>query len=155
MRLSAEQRFLSKTRRNDESGCIEWTASKNRSGYGKFGCRTHWIFAHRFAYEMVHGAIPGGKFVLHHCDNPCCVNVEHLYLGSKKDNARDREARNRGNHVSGTKHGRNKLLQMQVLEIRDAFDTGKYSFRKLGKIYGINGKSVADIVDRKNWNHII
>jgi len=155
MDAAVNKRFFSKTHRNDETGCIEWTAAKNARGYGKFSVNGGWVMAHRFAFEIENEKIPAGKFVLHHCDNPSCVNVEHLYAGSTKNNAMDREARNRGNHAYGTGHGRNKLLESQVFEIRDAFDTGKYSFRKLGRIYGTDGKSIADIVDRKNWKHLI
>lgn len=135
--------------------CHLWTASKNKFGYGKFGDGNGgWTFAHRFSFQLNKGKIPKGKYVLHTCDNPSCVNPDHLYLGSYKDNAKDRESRKRGNHANGTGHGRNILLKSQVYEIRDAFDTGKYSFKELGRIYGIDGKSVADIVDRKNWNHL-
>ena len=154
MEITVKNRFFSKTHRNDETGCIEWTASKNARGYGKFSVNGGWVMAHRFAFEFVNGEVPADEFVLHHCDNPSCVNSDHLYAGSKKDNAQDRETRRRGNHAKGTKHGRNKLFASQVLEIRDAFDTGKYSFRELGRIYGTDSKSIADIVDRKNWKHL-
>ena len=150
-----QQRFEAKVERIPFMDCHVWNAATNHFGYGKLGKEGGgWIFAHRFAWEQAYGEIPKDKYVLHTCDNPCCVNPKHLYLGSYKDNANDREIRKRGNHAYGVKHGRNTLLPSQVYEIRDAFDTGKYSFRKLGKIYGIDGKSVADIVDRKNWNHL-
>jgi hypothetical protein len=75
-------------------------------------------------------------------------------LGSYKDNAQDRETRGRSNHAFGHRHGKAKLIASYVLEIRDLFDTGRYSFRQLGKIYGVDGKCVADIVDRKIWAHV-
>jgi len=135
--------------------CHLWIASTNKFGYGKLNNGNNsWTLAHRFAWEQKHGSIPDGMYVLHHCDNPSCVNVDHLYLGTHKDNAEDRETRVRGNHAKGTRHGKNKLLPSQVYEIRDAYDTGKYSFRQLGKIYGIDGKSIADIVDHKNWSYL-
>lgn len=135
--------------------CHLWTAATTSFGYGKLGNeKGGWIQAHRFSFQIHKGEIPENKYVLHTCDNPACVNPEHLYLGDYKQNAVDRETRIRGNHVNGTKHGRSVLSQSQVHEIRDAFDTGKYSFRQLGKIYGIDGKSVADIVDRKNWKFV-
>jgi len=135
--------------------CHLWTAATTEFGYGKLADgKGRWVHAHRFSFQLHKGDIPEDKCVLHTCDNPTCVNPDHLYLGSYKDNAYDRESRKRGNHPNGTKHHKNVLLPSQVYEIRDAFDTGKYSFRELGKIYGIEGKSVADIVDRKNWNHL-
>ena len=150
-----QQRFESKMTLNPSNGCLLWSASTNKFGYGKFADGNNgWVFSHRYAWEAEHGQIPEGKYVLHKCDNPSCVNTEHMYLGSYKDNAQDRENRNRGNHASGVNHGKNKLFPSQVHEIRDAYDTGRYSFRQLGKIYGIDPKSVADIVDRKIWNNL-
>jgi len=151
---SIQQRFEAKVEYIPFADCHYWTAATNKFGYGKLEIegKNRWVLAHRFAWEQKNGAIPNNMYVLHHCDNPSCVNVKHLYLGSYQDNAKDRELRNRGNHANGLNHGKNKLLPSQVYEIRDAYDTGKYSFRQLGKIYGIDGKSVADIIDRKNWS---
>jgi len=152
---SIQQRFDAKVEYIPFADCHFWIAATNKKGYGKLNNGSNnWILAHRFAWESINGMIPERMYVLHCCDNPSCVNVNHLYLGTKKDNANDRESRDRGNHASGTKHGKNKLLPSQVYEIRDAYDTGKYSFRQLGKIYGIDGKSVADIIDRKNWSNL-
>lgn len=151
----AVQRFQDKVTFVPLCGCHLWTASTTKFGYGKLSVGDgKWQLAHRFAFEQANGEIPEGKFVLHKCDTPSCVNPDHLYLGSKKDNATDRESRNRGNHAFGVRHGRSKLMPSQVLEIRDVFDTGKYTFKQLGKIYGIDGKSVADIVDRRNWTSV-
>ena len=135
------------------SNCHYWIAATTKFGYGKLNNgNKSWVLAHRFVWEQKNGEIPKEMLVLHHCDNPSCVNVKHLYLGNYQDNANDRELRKRGNYANGINHGANKLLPSQVYEIRDAYDTGKYSFRQLGKIYGIDGKSVADIIDRKNWS---
>jgi len=153
MKLTLNQRFNSKIKILD-NGCHEWVSSKNKFGYGKFFWSKGWKLAHRVSWEQKNGFIPFGKFVLHTCDNSSCVNVEHLYLGSYKDNAQDRESRNRGNHVVGLFHGRTKLLMTQIYEIKDLFDTDRYSFRELGKIYGVNGKTVADIINGKNWAHL-
>jgi hypothetical protein len=151
-----QQRFEQKVALVPFSDCHYWTGASSKFGYGKLSNgKNSWVFAHRFAYEQKHGEIPEDKFVLHHCDNPACVNAEHLYIGSKKDNAIDRENRNRGNHASGVGHGRSKLSTSQVRDIRDEFDTGKYSFRQLGRIYGVDGKSIADIVNRLNWQYVL
>ena len=152
---SIQQRFNEKVEFIPFSSCHFWTAATNKFGYGKLNNGSHsWVLAHRFAWEQKHGAIADKEYILHNCDNPSCVNVNHLYLGSHKDNAQDRESRNRGNHVNGTKHGRSKLFASQIYEIRDVYDTGKYSFRQLGKIYGIDGKTVADIIDHKIWSNL-
>jgi len=154
--IPIQQRFAEKVVLIPFSDCHFWTGSTKKFGHGALSSGNNtWVFAHRFSYEMKNGPVPEGKFVLHHCDNPACVNPEHLYVGDKKDNAKDRENRNRGNHASGVSHGRSKLSASQVRDIRDEFDTGKYSFRQLGKIYGVDGKSIADIVDYRNWSNVL
>ena len=156
MKLSIQQRFEKKVVLIPFSDCHHWTGATAKFGHGQLANGLGgWLFAHRFAFEQKHGPVEKGKFVLHHCDNPSCVNTNHLYVGSKKDNAQDRENRNRGNHAFGSNHGRSKLSVSQVRDIRDEFDTGKYSFQQLGKIYGVDGKSIADIVNRRNWHHVL
>ena len=73
------------------SDCIEWTGARSSNGYGRHGKR----YAHRMAWEQAHGPIPDGLVVRHSCDNPPCVNVEHLLLGTQADNVEDARARRR------------------------------------------------------------
>ena len=70
-------------------GCIEWTAMKLNEGYGHFSVHGKMVLAHRLAYECTHGPIPEGIDVLHKCDRPSCVNPDHLFLGTAKENAED------------------------------------------------------------------
>lgn len=137
------------------SGCHHWTASTNKFGYGKIKAGdSGWKLAHRVAWEFANGPVPKGLYVLHTCDNPGCVNPSHLYLGSYKDNAQDRERRDRGNHAKGSAHGRSKLSADQVVGIKKLYSSGEYSYRKLGKMFGVDGKSIADIVNGLNWTHL-
>lgn len=148
------QRWEEKVQKGDETSCWQWTAATNKFGYGKlFSGNGNWVLAHRFAWEQANGEVPEGMFVLHHCDNPKCVKIDHLYLGTKQDNARDRDLRNRRVAPKGSAHGRSKLTEEQVKQIRQLHDEGK-SCWSLGKIFMVNAKSVQDIVNRKNWNHI-
>ena len=150
-----QQRFEAKVERIPFMDCHVWNAATNHFGYGKFAIGNgDWIFAHRFSYEMTKGEIPVGKSVLHKCDNPWCVNPNHLYLGDYRQNAKDREQRNRGNHAFGERHGRSKITSEQVVAIREQHETGKFSFRQLGKIYGLDGKTVSDIVKNKLWQRL-
>lgn len=77
------------------NGCWVYMGYKNEGGYGRFRANGKKVLAHRFSYQMKVGSIPDGMLVLHKCDNPACINTEHLYLGKDKDNAEDRSKRNR------------------------------------------------------------
>lgn len=82
--------------------CWPWTGSTFRSGYGQIGNRHLPVLAHRAAHQLTHGAIPRGACVLHRCDNPLCCNPAHLFVGSARDNARDKAAKGRcRNYVLG------------------------------------------------------
>lgn len=103
-----EVRFWAKVDKGGANGCWVWTAStfRNRNGYGKFnagsshdGNRT--VYAHRFSFESVNGKIPDGLDVLHSCDNPPCVNPDHLRLGTAADNAGDMVRRRRDAWATG------------------------------------------------------
>jgi hypothetical protein len=89
-------RFWEKVDRRGDDECWNWTAGRNRWGYGKFSPRTpgH-MGAHRFSAMLHFGMFDLRLLVLHHCDNPACVNPAHLYLGTDADNARDKRVRGR------------------------------------------------------------
>ncbi len=92
-----EERFWAKVRKSD--GCWEWTGAANRQGYGRIalGRASGPRRAHRIAWELTHGPVPDGLWVLHHCDNPPCVRPDHLWLGTRADNARDCRLKGRMN----------------------------------------------------------
>lgn len=92
-----------------QARCIEWSGARNgvgpTGGYGVFGRGgqgRRLTYAHRWAYALFHGAIPEGMCVLHHCDNPPCINPDHLFLGTKGDNNRDKTAKGRHHYTQRT-----------------------------------------------------
>ena len=76
-------------------GCWLWQGAQNRKGYGQFRCQGTLHIASRFVWELTYGGIPEGQQVLHKCDNPPCVNPEHLFLGTNQENVDDKMAKKR------------------------------------------------------------
>ena len=101
--------FEAKYQVNESTGCWEWTASFARGGYGQFFTSVkdgrEWYRAHRFSYIAHKGEIPGGMVVMHGCDNPRCVNPDHLRLGTQADNIKDRDEKGRGHFRNGKSGG--------------------------------------------------
>ncbi len=85
-------------------GCWLWTGQTNSDGYGRFVVRKRTLSAHRITCRMKHGPLAHGICACHTCDNPLCVNPDHLFPGTKLDNARDREAKGRGRQPTGDRH---------------------------------------------------
>lgn len=143
------------SKKNPKTGCWEWCGSK-RNGYGRLivGSRTNGtrksVSAHRASYEHFVGKIPVGMEVCHKCDNPCCINPNHLFLGTRQENIDDRESKGRNNPPKGEKNGRAKLSEIDVLEMRAKRKTGM-SFQKIADEYGVHKKTVMDAVSGKNW----
>lgn len=97
-----------------ESGCLEFQGGRDKDGYGY--CMGHGERkAHRLSYVLSYGPVPSGMLVRHKCDNPCCVNPEHLELGTASDNMKDRSAR--GRHPVGAKASQTKITPGQRAEI--------------------------------------
>lgn len=82
------ERFWTKVDKRSNHECWEWQSCKNKADYGRFSFRNKSILAHRFMWLIIYGKMPK-KHVLHKCDNPCCVNPVHLFLGTNTDNMRD------------------------------------------------------------------
>lgn len=107
-----KQRLLASFERKGQDECWPWTGHMDVGGYGFFWrgrrSRPHRTHAHRVLYQMRYGPIPPGLQACHHCDNRRCVNPRHIFLGTHKDNADDRERKGRGNHPKGKPNFKNR-----------------------------------------------
>jgi len=134
--------------------CWEWTACKNKAGYGVvfFSGKSH--LAHRVVFRAFRGLFDSSLCVLHSCDNPGCVNPDHLRLGSRKDNAVDREQRNPGTQPRGDKSGVATLSEKKVANIKRDLVSGKYKRIELAKMYHTTKYTIYDIEHGRAWGYI-
>jgi len=104
--------------------CHEWRGSRNRQGYGQMKINGRGVGAHRAALEARIGPIPDGLLALHRCDNPPCMNGEHLYAGTHSENTIDFYARSGIQRPRGAEHPKAKLTFAQAEEIRARYKAG-------------------------------
>lgn len=133
-------------------GCWLWIGKLNTYGYGKFTRFGKTCFAHREMWERHHGKIPSGFVVRHSCDNPACVNPEHLLVGSHADNRRDTVERNR--QAKGEAMAAAKLTEARVLEIRARYKFRLVTQKQLAREYGVSLDLIHKVVNRIYWKHI-
>lgn len=109
--------------------------------------------AHRVAWELAYGTPPGDLHVRHRCDNPPCQNPDHLELGTHLENMQDMVARKRYHVVVGSKHGKSKITEDDVREMRALYSSG-LTQKALAKAYGVTQANVSLIVRREAWQHV-
>lgn len=155
---SPEERFWVRVNISDDpKNCWEWAGSKTRYGYGemKIGKKAHYR-VHRFCWELHHGPIPKGMFICHHCDNPSCVNPEHLFLGTPLDNVQDKMRKGRHRiasfpRPSGESHYKATLTWEQVREIRSLYTSSQNTLTELATMFDISIQSIFGIVNWLSW----
>jgi hypothetical protein len=148
--LTVIERFWKYVHKTDT--CWLWTGSRDKRGYGRLRVNNLPELTSRLSWKIHYGGIPKGKYVLHHCDTPGCVNPSHLYLGDQFDNMADMWGRGRANpgHVFGTKHGMSKVNEDIVRLIR----TSTESTYKLAAKLNISATTVWEIRSGKTWKHV-
>lgn len=134
------------------NGCWEWTASVAGKGYGQFripGTRRN-AYAHRLSYELNIGPIPDGMMVCHRCDNPKCVNPEHLFLGDATVNLTDMAEK--GRHLYGERNTEVKLTEQQVHAIHEIGSS--MIQRDVAKMFGVGQMTISRILRGERWKHV-
>lgn len=135
-------KFWSKVNKTDP--CWLWIGAKT-GDYGYFRRQRESNRVHRFSYELHRGPIPKGLCVLHHCDNPLCVNPDHLFLGTQADNVRDM--------INKGRRTQTKLTPSKVRDIRLRFFSGE-SRISLAREYNVHIGTIDRIVHRRSWKHV-
>jgi hypothetical protein len=149
---SLEKRFWKHVEKHE--GCWRWSGMLSYNGYGRFflnrkdGGRRREA-AHRIAWRLHYGEVPAGLSVLHRCDNPCCVNPAHLFLGTAADNSADKVAK--GRQARGSSHGKTKLDETTVEQIRWYLKRGLDSQTAIGRIFGVSKHVINDIHKGRTW----
>lgn len=133
-------------------GCWEWLGNKNRKGYGGLTVFGRPEKAHRFAWIITHGFIPAGLQVCHTCDNPSCVNPQHLWLGTSKENVDDCHNKNRHAKFNGSKSGMAKLTESIVLKLIREVQAGK-TYTQLAKEHNVYRTTISRAVNKVTWHH--
>jgi hypothetical protein len=157
--MTLRQRFDAKWQLDPETGCWLWTAATNLGGYGLLriteeGQRRMEV-ASRTSWQLFVGPIPDDLCVLHHCDTPPCVNPEHLFLGTRADNAADRDAKGRHRHGTrrGEEHSNARITEMIAREILALRGVG-LSQPAVGARYGVSRQLVSAIWRGEAWAHL-
>ena len=141
--------------------CWLWTGSTAGRIYGYFKVNGKKWIASRYAFTLIKGEIPAGMFVCHTCDNPKCVNPNHLFLGTAKDNAYDCIHKGRAtfqNHELKPKNLGNtiyaqKLNLEKANHIRSLFNTGRYTRRELSSKFNVSKRNICYILRGQIWRN--
>lgn len=133
------------------NGCWEYQVCGKRDKYGLIEINGKTKRAHRISYELFVNEIPNGMCVCHKCDNPPCINPEHLFIGTNHDNRMD--SVNKKRHSRGISRPLAKFNEEEIREIRELYFKG-HSIEVLALKYKVNYSTMYRIVKRHTWSHI-
>lgn len=152
--ISIEERFALNVKVDEVTGCHNFIGAKDSDGYGRIKNKGKAISAHRYAWESKRGPT-NVLHVLHKCDNRSCVNIEHLFLGTHKQNMADMKEKKRCNPPKGYAHTRPmaKLTNEKVLEIKKLLSRG-YKQADIARDFKVSRGIISDISIGNTWTHI-
>lgn len=153
-----QNRFWSKVDKGSEEECWEWTACKNNYGYGMFTLNRTTHKSHILSLWSYLNKPPEGKLVCHTCDNPACVNPNHLWYGTQKDNMKDAFNKGRAIRVktlTGEAHPGSKITEAQATEILRIRRDTKRGAENINKMFpGLGLGSIKRLIYNETWKHL-
>lgn len=144
-------RFWSKVHKRSDIDCWEWTGYIHPYGYGKLKIRGRHKLAHRLSWIIAYGKIPNNMCICHKCDNRKCVNPNHLFVGTKSDNIKDRHVK--GRSVKGESNGRAILTETQVVFIKQGIQNG-IKRRQLATMFNVGMNAIDKIACGRTWQYL-
>jgi len=164
---SLKEYFEDKFIPEPNSGCWLWLGALDHDGYGSFYVKRNVEpKAHRFSYELYCEPIPENLSVLHKCDNPCCVNPDHLFVGTQDDNMKD--MKNKGRHrnpeinglklhpekaARGEKVNTAKLTEKDCYKVVEYYKQG-YTQKQISEIYNVHYTTIGGVINGRYWKHL-
>lgn len=142
-----KQKYIQKSKEE----CWDWNAYKTNKGYGQVKYSGVVIYAHRLAYYLANPNFDQNLQVLHRCDNPSCVNPDHMFLGTNQDNMNDKIKKQRtanGLSIGGW------LSEEDVIKIRNLYSTGDYKQETLASIFKVDRSQISKIISGHRWRHL-
>lgn len=138
------------TKTNEQECILVVSHLPNRDGHILMRINGKSELLHRYVYEKMHGKIHGDAIVRHKCDNPNCVNIDHLELGTHQDNVNDRVER--GRSAFGKGNGRSKLTEEDVVYIRTCEGV---TVAELSRMFSVDRKAIRSVLQYKTWKHVV
>jgi len=137
------------------TGCWLWVKSVNRFNYGQMSYKNKTTLSHRVSYcesNQLELSSIEGLSVLHKCNNPSCVNPDHLYIGNQKENMKDMVISK--NSLFGEKNKSAKLSKEKVLNIIEEYSTKTKTQKEISEKHGVSPSTVGSIVSGRTWSHV-
>lgn len=156
--IPAEDRFWQKVNKDGPNGCWVWIAANDGRGYGQLRVNGRALKAHRISYEMRYGSIPEGLEIAHRCDNPSCVNPDHLFAATHQENMQDSIDKGRAsmpppNQVEGETNGSAEYTNAQVGAFREQFAQMDISIKKFAELHNVPVVTMWRIIRRKCYKN--